>query len=237
MPGSGPVSNDPACRPYDFDAMMHDATKVTHAPAIPSNVHLDTTPPDVAGDGVPIVGGALDTAADVAALAAEGGSGAATAFGFATTGPAIALGLGLAEIAHEDAVGRRNAIIHDRDVLQGALAAMEGRADEPQVRARRQTSPGFDEGFRRVDQFNREHPAQCERMLAAVQASVAAGTQAVLFGRDSGPEFDCRYQQDVVFHHAVDQARSDRAHDPDAFARDHSLSASVARHRAAPARG
>ena len=47
MPGPGPISNDSTCRPYDFDAMMHEATNVSATPAIPSTVHLNTVPPAV----------------------------------------------------------------------------------------------------------------------------------------------------------------------------------------------
>jgi len=175
-------------------------------------------PDDHATETLHGVGTVLDGAHTVgAALEILGVSGA---IGTASTiaGPVLFLG-GLA-IRLE--VGMREADLTNRgfhdEILRGAIAALEGRMDDPDVQARIATSPGFGTGARAIERMAQSDPSGAlERLSDAVKASKRGGMLAVAEGQDRGEIFDRRMEQDLAFRHGVHFMRRLRGRDSRAF--------------------
>lgn len=105
----------------------------------------------------------------------------------------------------------------DSEMMRGALAAFEGRLDDEPVQTQRQTSPGFDDGARRVERLALQDPARFDCLRQAVMAVESEGASAVYTGRDSGAAFDERFSTDLPFRHGVERARKERITAPDGF--------------------
>jgi len=230
-----PISNQPnVCNPNDFDALLHEVTDNPVRPPIPASVHVDTQVPAEA----PPIDMLVDTSGDLlsegAGVAAES-VGRSVLFLGSALGPLLMLHTGLEVLAHAHEEGHRLGLLHDRDVLRGALAALESRAGDPRVVAERHSNPAFDEGFRRLDAY-RGDPRRMAEVLSQVRTSMHAGAEAVVSGRDSGPEFECLYRGDIVFHHAVDYMRFAREHALPDYENARALHDQVAQQRAAVGR-
>jgi hypothetical protein len=113
--------------------------------------------------------------------------------------------------------GEQRGIAYDSEMMRGALAVFEGRLDDPETRVEMQQNPAFRDGAGRAERlYYTDH----ERFLAiasGVRNVAAQGAESVYRGRDAGPAFEHRYEQELPFRHAVDEARALRAEDPAAF--------------------
>ncbi len=201
------------CQPPPIEDHLRDASGARpDATTAPRSTEADHTDHVVHGG---LEGGhaALFTAEVFHVGGAAGGAAATIA------GPFLALaGYGLL-INHAYEEGDRRNLEHNDQMLRGALAAFEGRADDPAVVAERRQNPGYDQGIRMVERFARTHPREFQQVHRAVVASNRGGQLAVAQGHDEGPEFERRYDADPAFRHGVGYMRRLRDRDPEAFER------------------
>lgn len=223
---SAPSAFAPAC----VDAALRAATEARpDAPVAGSRVPRDGS--SVAG-GVHRVAEGTHAVIDTGTLVIEIGGvqlgqgtlGAAVAA--AETASPLLLEVGLiAGIARElEGADAANRQLHT-ERMEGALAALEGRADDTDVRRRAERNPAYAEGIRAAESFARLHPTEFARAVEMVRASRNAGIAAVALGRDRTPAAQQRYASDPAFRHAVDYMRRlDRSPaqggDPTGFARE-----------------
>lgn len=109
--------------------------------------------------------------------------------------------------------GDRRGTEYDSNVLRGALMALEGRMDEIPAN----DLSGLRDGARRVEYLAMRDPEAFARLRESIGAIVRDGANAVYTGRDSGCEFEQRYQHDLAFRRGVDAARQEGQSDPAAF--------------------
>jgi len=203
-----------ACRPNETDALLREMT------AMPEDVSLSDPAPALESHGAEVVGeGVAHVALEVVAdhTVAAGGIGAGVYAAVTIGMPALAGAGCYAMIVHAREAGEHDSVVHERDVMRGGLAALEGRENTPTVEAERRRSPGYDEGFRRASAFCHAHPYRFEEIARAIRSSVREGEAAVASGRDHGPEHDCRYRADAAFRHGVDYMRFEREYNPGGF--------------------
>ncbi|MBW2462942.1 MAG: hypothetical protein JRH11_14915 [Deltaproteobacteria bacterium] len=171
----------------------------------------------------------LATHTSVVALAAELG------------GPAAALiGYGFM-IDHAYTEGdRQNLEINDA-MARGAFAALEGRMDDPDVRARARTDTAFADGMMRVAHLANSQPEAFYSLAMTVRASSRGGMLAVARGEEGTPEFRERMQADPAFAHGAGYMERLRDRDPEAFSAKaawlEGLAADVVHNRQCPVRG
>lgn len=220
-----PVSNSNVCRiPVpNYDAMMSEATGLPLSPGVTVN-RTPEAPEHSAGGAVAT--GTVSVSIDTI------GEGVATGGGVALQMIGSALGAyeQLAAVVHTLGDGEKTRVLHDHTVLRGALAYFEGRAGSPEVVNRAQRDPAFAEGLRRADAFVRTNAANADRVTQfarTIRVAADAGISAVVGGRDSGAEFECRLSSDAVFRDGVTYARALRERDPAEFARRQALEQSV----------
>lgn len=229
-----PVSNSNVCRTPvpNYDAMMSEATGLP----LSAGVTVNRTPEAPRhGAGGAIATGSVSVAIDTI------GEGVATGGGVAMLmlGGAIGAYEQLAAVVHTLEDGEKARVLHDHTVLRGALAYFEGRAGSPEVVNRAQRDPAFAEGLRRADTFVRTNVANADRVTQfarTIRMASDAGISAVVGGRDSGAEFECRLSNDAVFRDGVTYARALREGDPAEFARRQVLEQSVSDARRAQLR-
>lgn len=189
---------------------------------------------------------AIHTAVDAAGFAmdvvgAAAHHGSALAFGLEFAGGLTAIAGMWGGYAMSVEEGDRRNIEYDSEMMRGCLAAFEGRADEPEVRAYMAESEAFANGVRDAERVAVRDPELFACIRAAVVASNDAGTNAVYAGDDRSSECAERYEHDLAFRHGVDRARALRENDPVAYEaarRDASaLHATVMDGRGGPVRG
>ena len=222
---SDPISTSNACRTPvpNYDAMMSEATGMALQPGVtvnrtPEAPHHDPTGAVATGG----VGLSLDTVGE-AAITAGGG------FLTAAAGSALAMYEQVASGVHTLQDGEKAGVLHDHNVLRGALAYFEGRAGSPEVQNRAQREPAFAEGLRRAEAFlmNTNNSARVAEFARTIRSASDAGIGAVTSGRDRGAEFECRMASDAVFRDGVTYARALRASEPAEFARRQALDHAV----------
>ncbi len=130
-----------------------------------------------------------------------------------------ALGIGSTYVSYFSAIfeGERRGIAYDSDMMRGALAVLEGRYDDPDMRAEMRANLAFGDGARRAERFFYRDPASFAALARCVRASRSEGADAVYRGADHGRAFERRYADDLPFRHGVDDARRQRASDASAF--------------------
>lgn len=162
-------------------------------------IHGGVTAMEAAGVGVELgevvgVVGAGSLALEGAALVAIGGSYAAW----------------VGAIFEAEA----NGIAYDSEMMRGALAVFEGRLDDPETRIEMQNNPAFRDGAGRAERLFYSDQDRFMSIATGVRNVGAQGADAVYSGRDSGPEFERRYETELPFRHGVDVARGLREDDP-----------------------
>lgn len=220
-----PISSTNICRTPapDYDAMMSEATgmplqggaTVNRTPEAPRHDPTGTLVTGTAGVVVDTFGEAAATGGGVVASAA---------------GSALAVYELISSAAHTFGDGEKARVLHDHNVLRGALAYFEGRAGSPEVINRAQRDPAFAEGLRRADAFVRTNAVNSSRVVEfteTIRRAAEAGISAVSSGRDRGAEFECRLASDIVFRHGVEYARALRERVPAEFARRQALDNAV----------
>ncbi|MBN8611474.1 MAG: hypothetical protein J0L92_12855 [Deltaproteobacteria bacterium] len=170
---------------------------------------------------------AHDDGGHAAAAAAEGSAAALHAvgeagaiFGLEIAGAALSIPLLWTQFAGAFIEGERRDLENQGVVLEGTLAVLEGRRDDVETLARMETDPAFAQGVRAADRYFQAHPEEFVAAAEGVRNVMAQGRLAVFEGRDSGPEFARRYETELPFRHAVEEARHDRQYDPRGFERD-----------------
>lgn len=141
------------------------------------------------------------------------------AFGLEILGEAVAIPLAWIQFAGAFVEGEERNVANQGVVLEGTLAVLEGRRDDVETARRMQSDPAFAQGVRAADAYFQAHPHEFAAARAGVENVMAQGRLAVFQGRDSGPEFQRRYETELPFRHAVDDARHDRRYDPRSFER------------------
>jgi hypothetical protein len=196
-----------------LDIALRGVVRTTHSEATADHldheaherlemVHGGVTALEAAGAGVElaevagVVGGA-SLALDGAALAAIVGS--------------YALWIGSIYEAEQ------NGIAYDSEMMRGALAVFEGRLDDPETRIEMENNPAFRDGAARAERLFYSDHERFMSIATGVRNVGAQGADAVYAGRDSGPEFERRYEQELPFRHGVDTARGLREDDPARF--------------------
>lgn len=167
-----------------------------------SREHYDDRVDRAVDAGTTALGGVLTAGAEILAGTALGAV-------FELAGGALAP-LQLAGAWYQ---GDQRGLEWDSNVLRGALMALEGRMDE----IPRNDMTGLRDGARRVEWLAIRQPAEFECLRQRIASITREGAEAVYRGRDSGPEFEARYQSDLAFRHGVDNARAERRNDPEAF--------------------
>jgi hypothetical protein len=152
---------------------------------------------------------------DIAGIAA--GEGTALGFGLAAGGMLGGIAAMWGGYAMSVEEGDRRNIEYDSEMMRGCLAAFEGRADEPEVRAYMAESEAFANGVRDAERVAVRDPALFACIRAAVVSANDAGANAVYGGEDLSPECAERYERDLAFQHGVDAARAQRDADPVAY--------------------
>lgn len=165
-------------------------------------------------------GHGIHVGVDAAAMLLEGASAEGVALGglVGFAGMALDIASAWATWAQGPIEGARRGVEYDSEMMRGCLAAFEGRADEPEVRAYMEASPAFANGVRDAERIALRDPALFACVRAAVVSANEAGADAVFEGTDGSAAATARYETDLAFRHGVDEARGLRERDPAAFA-------------------
>jgi hypothetical protein len=110
--------------------------------------------------------------------------------------------------------GEERGVDIDSAQMQGALAVLEGRLDDPDVQARAAVDEGFASGARAMQRLFHSDNEAFMCAAAQVRAIVREGERAVILGDDHGPEFERRYESDLAYRHGVERARERRESSP-----------------------
>ncbi len=203
-----------------LDITLRGVVRTTHAEATADRldheaharlemVHGGVTAVEAVGAGIELaeVAGVV-TEATVAGTAALEGAALAAIVG------SYALWIGSIYEAEQ------NGIAYDSEMMRGALAVFEGRLDDPETRIEMENNPAFRDGAARAERLFYSDHERFMSIATGVRNVGAQGADAVYAGRDSGPEFERRYEQELPFRHGVDTARGLREDDPARFEAD-----------------
>lgn len=201
-----------------LDIVLRGVVQTTHSEATAG--HLD----HAAHERLEMLHGGV-TAAEAATVGVElleigGAVHASTAVGVAAlevAGPAMgiigAYALWIGSIYEAE----QNGIAYDSEMMRGALAVFEGRLDDAETRVEMENNPAFRDGAGRAERLFYSDNERFMSIATGVRNVGAQGANAVYAGRDSGPEFERRYERELPFRHGVDVARGLREDDPARF--------------------
>lgn len=201
---SNPVQSSGWCPPLDVQAALRDVTGAR------PDARANGSVPDAPHPLLDVADTAARVAGDITLTPEQG------PISLLTAGNDIMHGIGkLLDDAHQEG-DRRNLVYHQHR-MEGALAVLEGRADNPEVKDRMQRDPAYRDGYMRAEQLFRTNNAEFLSLATAVRACGHAGMLSVVDGTDQGARFEQRYAEDPAFAHGVDYMRRLRTDDPSQF--------------------